>query len=44
MFTAGDYIAVELGNLTIGHSGAGASWAIDELRERLGGAPRVEVR
>jgi CubicO group peptidase (beta-lactamase class C family) len=36
MFSNGGYVTVVLGNLTLGHSGGGASWAIDELRRWLG--------
>jgi CubicO group peptidase (beta-lactamase class C family) len=36
MFSGSDVITVVLGNLTLGHSGAGATLAIDELRAWLG--------
>jgi CubicO group peptidase (beta-lactamase class C family) len=47
MFTGSDYIAVVLGNLTIGHSGAGASWAIERVRawvEGMGPSASVPAR
>jgi CubicO group peptidase (beta-lactamase class C family) len=37
IFSGSDYVTIVLGNLTLGHSGAGASWTIAELRRWLGG-------